>query len=328
MGDLEELQTQLGTKTEEPTRTDRVVFDWAAAFQNAGITARVKKPGASPTDVSQWIVLPNGTFGAASTTIHELPPGVYDLNLTDAGIQFVMKPLVTDTLFDLGSSNSVRVIESIEKFWTKKKQYVSRGLVYKRGILLWGPPGSGKTATLTLLMERLTKHNGVIFMGDKPKVLEIAMRNFRMIEPDRPLIVVFEDIDEIINQHGEHDILAFLDGENQTDNVVSLATTNFPEELGPRIVNRPSRFDEVIKIGMPSEIMRRQYLNHLLSKEEHSYDVKQWIEDTDGLSIAHLKELVVAVTCLDQNYDDAIKRLKTMKVKPKSAQFEGELGFK
>jgi hypothetical protein len=66
---------------------------------------------------------------------------------------------------------------------------------------------------------------------------------------------------------------------------------------------------------------------HIL-KDTDDFPLERAMQDTDRLSISHLKELVIAVTCLEQNYEDAIKRLKTMKTPPKSSEFESGVGFK
>lgn len=282
----------------------------------------------SPSDISQWLVRPNNVFMSASTTIEELPSGVYDIQMDPNGnIFFSLKSIITDDLIHLSDSNSDKVVNGIKKFWTKKQQYRERGVIYKRGVLLWGPPGSGKTVTLTLLMKELVEQGGTVFMVKNPDLVQAGLEQFRSIEPERPIILVFEDIDEIIRKYGEHEILAILDGENQTDNLVSIATTNYPEELGARIVNRPSRFDEVIKIDMPNAAARREYFMHIL-KDTDDFPLERAMQDTDRLSISHLKELVIAVTCLEQNYEDAIKRLKTMKTPPKSSEFDSGVGFK
>jgi len=151
-----------------------------------------------------------------------------------------------------------------------------------------------------------------------PKETLVLMSIIRKIEPRRPLIVVMEDIDEIINSHGEHIILSLLDGENQTDNVVFLATTNYPERLGERILNRPSRFDERIMIDVPSESARRAYLSAVAELDAATLD--HWVAETAGLSVAHLHELVVAVFCLDQDYDIVMKRLRAMMERPKDKE--------
>ncbi len=169
---------------------------------------------------------------------------------------------------------------------------------------------------------------------DLPRHLAMLLGSIRRIEPDRPLIIVMEDIDEIIEQNGEHEILAMLDGENQTDNVVYIATTNYPGKLGARILNRPSRFDERIKVGMPSAQSRARYFYKMAVDDEgNSIDEKtiaKWTSDTEGLSIAHLRELIAAVLCLDQNYDEVLRRLKAMSIAPKETsgyEGAGSMGF-
>jgi hypothetical protein len=116
-------------------------------------------------------------------------------------------------------------------------------------------------------------------------------------------------LDELIKRHGEHEILSLLDGEFQIDNVVNLATTNFPEVLGARIVNRPSRFDERILVDMPSAAARMKYLQHATSEDDvDEATLRRWVKETEGMSVAHLRELVVAVYCLGQPYDSVLDR--------------------
>lgn len=288
----------------------------------------VREKERTASEYRQWVVLPNGMFMAAGATASHLPVGAYTIEDTPAGIVFTAKNILTDTLIDFGNSNSLRVIEGIKLFWKRKQKFLDRGILYKRGILMWGPPGSGKTATLALLVEELIANGGIVLLVQHPSLAVSGLRQLRKIEPDRSLIVILEDVEEIIRTYGEHDLLALLDGEHQTDNVVNIATTNYPEMLGARIINRPSRFDEVVKIGMPSPSMREQYLNHVLGNERADYPVHRWVAETEGMSIAHLKELVVAVTCLEQPYDEVITRLKTMKSTPKSKMYETAPGFR
>jgi SpoVK/Ycf46/Vps4 family AAA+-type ATPase len=265
---------------------------------------------------------------ATGNTKPHLTPGAYTLQVTDSGrVLFVSKRILTDSLVDLGDSNASRVIEGVRLFWTRKARYQAKGILYKRGVLLWGPPGSGKTATLSMLVDELVESGGIVLLVQLPAIATRALPVLRKIEPERPLIVVLEDIEEIVQNYGEHDLLALLDGEHQTDNVVNLATTNYPENLGSRIINRPSRFDEVHKIGMPSNEMRYNYLVHALGDEVEKFPVAKWVKDTNGLSVAHLKELVVAVTCLDQGYEAVLDRLKNMRYTPKSQMYDNAVGF-
>ena len=122
-----------------------------------------------------------------------------------------------------------------------------------------------------------------------------------------------EDVDAIQQAYGEADMLAMLDGDLQIDNVVFIATTNYPEKLDKRLVNRPSRFDVVRKIGMPTAEARAVYLaarNKRLVDDDDEMD--RWVDATEGYSIAHLKELIVSVEALGQGFDTTIARLNIM----------------
>lgn len=320
MGETEELQELLAEDAERPiSRTYPA---------NQAAVGECPKPSSSmsSTDSSQWMIDANGTFRPAGATVPQLAPSVYSIEYDQIGIFFQRHPLLTDTLIDLNDSASTRVIRGIQSFWKASTVFAEHGILFKRGVLLWGPPGSGKTVTVTLLVRDLLEQGGIVVIARIPKLTVAGLKELRRIEPDRPLIVILEDIEEMIAEHGEHDLLGLLDGEDQVANVVNIATTNYPERLGARIVNRPSRFDEVIKIGMPSATARRTYLAHALKTRKVAVNLAEWVQQTEGLSIAHLRELVAATQCLGQPYEETLKRLKSMKIQPHADGGNG-LGF-
>ena len=116
--------------------------------------------------------------------------------------------------------------------------------------------------------------------------------------------------------------------DNASERVLS-GMTNYPDRLGARIVNRPSRFDERILVGMPSAAARKVYLRKVAS-ELTDEEIERWVADTDQLSVAHLRELSAAVLCLGQDYPSVLSRLKIMKYKPKEKDGieSSPLGFK
>lgn len=270
------------------------------------------------TSYCQWSVFPNDNFAPSGPRKEKLDAGVYTAQiLPEIGLVFTKARVVTDSLIELNDTASERVITSIRQFWQSKKEYAKRSIVYKRGILLEGPAGSGKTSTINLLMQELIKMDGIVLICGHPGHLARGLESFRRIEPFRNIIVIFEDIDEMIDNYGEHVLLALLDGEYQVENVVNVASTNFPDKLGARICNRPSRFDERILIGMPNSIARETYLRHILKSEQVTdEEIKKWVLDTEHFSVAHLKELAVAIFCLKQPYDSVLARLKAMQVAP------------
>lgn len=261
-----------------------------------------------------------GAYCPTSKTIGTLPPDCYNVvNTPNGEILFVPQKIVTDKLMRLPDSKSDEVVEEIEKFWTLKAKFKEYGFSHKRGFLLYGPPGSGKTTTISIVINQMVTSGGTVFIGNHPEVLSKALAQFREVEPNRPLVVILEDLDTIIQMYGESRVLSVLDGENQVENVVFIATTNYPENLDGRVINRPSRFDKIVKIGMPNEAARALYLKSKIENLEK--DGIDLVKETDGLSIAHIKELIVSVYCQENDIKETLERLKKMKVKPKS---EGE----
>jgi hypothetical protein len=279
------------------------------------------------SEYKQWTVEPNDCFRPAGSTQNILDSGVYTVDRDEYGIFFHRVNVITDNLINLPDTANDHVLQGMRKFWKRKERYTENGFLYKRGFFLWGPPGGGKTATVTMLSRDLIAEGGLVIMCESPSITSKGLSALRRIEPNRPIVCIEEDIDEMISINGEHQLLALLDGENQVENIVHVATTNYPEKLGARIINRPSRFDERIKIGMPSAEARKIYLRHT-AKNLDETKLEQWVADSEGFSVAHLRELTAAVLCLDQPYDEVISRLKSMKYHIKGEDgFGGKLGF-
>ena len=263
-------------------------------------------------------------FAPAGQTVPSLPPGTYRIQVTPQGAYFSPQRIVTDNLLRLPDAKSDEVIREIERFWTLKSRFTKFGFTHKRGFLLWGPPGSGKTSTVALVSKQLVEAGGVVVIGNcHPVLLSSMLSDFRQVEPQRPLVVLLEDLDTIISQHGEHETLALLDGESSVDNVVFVATTNYPEHLDGRVVNRPSRFDRVVKIGMPSPAARKLYIE----SRGVPGDVRRWVDLTEGFSLAHIKELIIGVCCFEGDLDAEADRLRGMSKKPKSDAADAPVGF-
>lgn len=264
-------------------------------------------------DASMWAVQgPN--FFPCDEAVKVLAPGQYEVQHSQSsGYYFQRKMANFDELMRLPDSASEEIYENIQTFWTKEEHFRSFGFLWKRGILLWGPAGSGKTSTLQLISQNIVELGGISVYVSHPAVCAHGLEIFRRIEPDRPCVVMLEDLDAMISNHGEHEVLALLDGELQIDNVVFIATTNYPERLDKRIVNRPSRFDIVKLIGMPNKPAREMYLSKKNKRlAENPEELAKWVKESDGFSIAHLKELIVSVEVFEVSLSHAVKRLRKM----------------
>lgn len=261
-------------------------------------------------------------FWNANLTLEALPAALYRCaEVANIGYCLERTRIDTDDLMELPDSPSASVIEEVRRFWELEEQFSKRGFIHKRGVMLWGPPGSGKTATLQQLISIVVKkHGGVGIFIDQPVCAAACLQILRRIEPVRPIVALLEDLDALIERHGENEYLSLLDGEAQVSNIVFVATTNYPELLDRRFVDRPSRFDLIKQIGMPSAAARRAYLG---AKEPSLTDdeLNEWVNRSDGFSIAHLREMIVLCRCYGKTLDEAVERLDEMRQgSPSSSQ--------
>lgn len=309
--DLQEFLVQVPVETKKVNRSVSDEQPTTQERENVG-------------DTVQWMCLPDSKFCGSGPTRKLITPGAYRPSYNERyGVVLEYRTLITDDIVEFPDSTSDSVLASIQKFWTQKEKFSAMGQLFKRGILLWGPPGGGKTVTITLLTRDLIARGGIVLYVTNPKLAIDALELIRKVQPKTPIICVLEDLDEIITEYSEHIVLSLLDGENQIGDVIHIATTNYPQFLPSRLVNRPSRFDEIIKVGLPDRVTREIYLK---SKGIEGQKLNVWVKETSGLSIAHLRELIIAVFCLGRSKDETIERLKSMANKIKSDS-ELKIGF-
>jgi DNA replication protein DnaC len=285
-------------------------------------------------DFSQWSVMGDGSYIAAPKAEKKLPAGLYEFEWNNRANEWcVMRQAInTDELYELPTTEIGEILTDIKSFWKKSELYKSYKLMHKRGILLYGDPGCGKSGILQLCMMHIIKDlSGVVINiknEDSIKAYVEMVPKLRQIEPDRPLVVIIEDIDSVAgdSNYSTSVLLNILDGIKQIENVVYIATTNYPEKLEERITNRPSRFDRRYYVAPPSREVRKAYLLNKIGENKIDIDIEKWLDDTEDLSMSHLKELFISVVLLDNKYENAIEHLNGMKKKPRGKK-EKELGF-
>lgn len=260
----------------------------------------------------QWAVCGPHTYKPVSSTATKLTSGVYSVAVSQYhGIIYQKKNVCVDDLLRFPDSISEKILSEITTFWGKGKKFDEHGFLHRRGYLLHGPAGSGKTCLVQQIIADIVNADGLVFQcTNHPAVFNDGLAQFRKVEPDRPIVCLFEDIDAIVAEHGEDEILTLLDGENQIDKVLNIATTNYPENLDKRLVARPRRFDRVLEIGMPPSEVRKMYFQKKLNVTDA--EIEKWVAASDGFSFAACAELVISVCCFEKPFDEAVETLNEM----------------
>jgi len=172
--------------------------------------------------------------------------------------------------------------------------YRNLGVPYRRGVLLYGPPGNGKTSLIKWIGASL------------PHVSALSLRAWQGFDSDdlqnvinqwtaqAPAILVLEDLDWLLQQVNVSTFLNTLDGlmtPATNGGLLLIATTNHPEKLDAAVNNRPGRFDAMIELAPPDDALRERFLREKLP-ELTGGDLTKAVSLSDGLSFAHLQEVL------------------------------------
>lgn len=188
----------------------------------------------------------------------------------------------------------------LPRFFAARETYERYGVPWKRGVLLIGPPGNGKTHAVKAMVNRLNVPCLYVKSleacdGENACIRKVFVR----ARHNQPCLVVLEDIDSLITDKNRSFFLNELDGFASNTGVVVIATTNHPERLDPSILDRPSRFDRKFYFELPAADERSRYAsrwNETLQAEMciEAQVLAEVVRLTDGFSFAYLKELFVS----------------------------------
>jgi chaperone BCS1 len=181
---------------------------------------------------------------------------VYHVNYTSWSATLERLPRPPESVV-LRAGQMEDLIADVRRFLEQRAWYIQRGVPYRRGYMLFGPPGTGKSSAVVAIASALGMDIAVLNLNglgmDDKELSEL------LAEVPANSLVLIEDIDcaFIARSAGEDKankitfsgLLNAIDGVSAGEGRILFATTNHPERLDPALV-RPGRIDRKVEIGL------------------------------------------------------------------------------
>jgi hypothetical protein len=216
----------------------------------------------------------------------------------EALLTFHRRPVMSAGQLVLAPETLTEVERQVVEVARQRERLLAAGQHLKRGLLLYGPPGVGKTHTVRYLTSRLVDTTVVQLTGNSMHLIAEACSIARSLQP---AMVVVEDVDLIAEERGMHpgqhpllfQLLNEMDGLAEDADVVFVLTTNRADLLEPALAARPGRVDQAVALELPDAQARRAlfelYRGHLAVDSSRLDDV---LARTEGVTASFLKELL------------------------------------
>ena len=193
------------------------------------------------------------------------------------------------------------LLNDVSRFFESRALYEKYQVPWKRGLLLLGPPGNGKTHAIKALINATGRPCLYIKTFDSDDWNEETgiRKVFDRARAASPCLLVLEDLDSLISAENRSFFLNEMDGFAANAGILTIATTNHPGKLDPAILDRPSRFDRKYHFGLPARPERLAYLQNWAGSIEPESRLTPEGEalaadGTEGFSFAYLKELFLS----------------------------------
>jgi hypothetical protein len=189
--------------------------------------------------------------------------------------------------------------DDFESFFERQTWFRENRLPFRRGYLLYGPPGNGKSTAIRAMMTSrgLTAYTLRLFDSNTDDSSLDAL--FDRALRERPTMILLEDLDRAFPKTGLtksrvslQQLLNCLDGVGTGEGIIVVATANEPTLLDSAILRRPGRFDRVIRFEDPDFELRKAYFRRM-NPVFQTISLDQVGFESDGFSFAQLREAYI-----------------------------------
>lgn len=203
----------------------------------------------------------------------------------------------------------------------------AEGLSIKRGLLLSGPPGDGKSTAIECFVNSIAGEASIIVV----EAVEHIRAVYHLAQLLAPAVVILEDLDLMTKNRANPfasvskddmtgELLQVLSGGSAYDDIVTIATTNHPEAIDEALAKRAGRFDAHVRMGYPSDEEKQKILDLYLDRFGIADDfTRRRLQQTLGRDLgrlhlvpAHIEEFVKA----------GVKRARLARRVPEFSDFE------
>lgn len=245
--------------------------------------------------------------------------GIFSIVKTMQGLKLEKSGFTPDDILEKFIVTE-EITNKVDKFFASIPKYAKYGIFPKRGMLLFGPAGTGKSSALAQVCRKYKDDKTFILLWHTDKIEAGDVKDFikhLQYEGVDKMILVAEDIGGVeIDQariRSESALLSLLDNQEQTFKIPIqiIATTNYPENFMGNLTNRPNRFDDKIRVGYPKGSARQQLLKF--------YDKDNLVDEAaltligskkcEEFSPAHLREVIIRSAIYDQKPSDTVRAM-------------------
>ncbi len=194
------------------------------------------------------------------------------------------------------------VKRNFEFFLVREAWFRDHRLPFRRGYLLHGPPGNGKTSVVRAMACHPDIRAFTLDFSNEALHNDALTHLFESACHAAPSLVIFEDLERLygIQADGQNrtqitlqHLLNCLDGLGNREGTIVVATANHPEQLDPAILRRPGRFDRVVLCPTPKPELRSEYLQKVAGNSLDPSTVSAVSKASEGFSFAQLREAYI-----------------------------------